>query len=427
VIITCSQCTTRFQLDESRIPDEGVKVRCSRCKHAFFVKRPALEEASDRITAESLARAAWEEAPTQGASDGDEGGSPGAARQSGREEAPAVADEEERTSLFGRMGDLHGGDAPEEESDWTFNEDPDEASEEGGPFVAPSPPAAAEAPANDPMNELFDAGEEPEEPSLEDLGRPEEWDLLGDEAEAGEAEASAAAARGDEEDAGPAALEAPARAQEGDRTGSAQELPGALASGSGAAEAVLDLGAAESSPSVWRHAASRLAWATVALLALCIAGASILGVWVQAPAWPSATMVAGLRAEEVEGRFVENATAGFLLVVRATLRNPGDAPRLAEGPVRVRLLDAGGETLAVAPVARRIPEAALRLGELAALQRRFRAGGQELAWTPLAPGEALEVAALFPEVPDGARAFRFEVATEPAVESGAGAQAAVGR
>jgi len=435
VIITCSQCTTRFQLDESRIPEEGVKVRCSRCKHAFFVKRPDLEEASDRSAAESLARAAWEEAPAQERSHGEErshgdgGGSAGAdPRHEGRP-APALAEEEEeRTALFGRMGDLHGQGAAEEESDWTFNEDPDEDPQEAAPLVARPTPAPAGTPANDPMSELFDAGEEAEEPSLEDLGRPEEWDLLGDDAETGAAEGSAPPEPSDEERAAaPFAAEAPARDPARDRSGSAQELPAATASGSRAEDPALELGAAEPSPSVWRHAGSRLAWAAVALLALWIAGASILGVRIQSPARPAATMVAGLRAEAVEAHFVENATAGFLLVVRGTLRNPGDSPRLADGPLRVRLLDAGGQTLAVAPVARRIPESALRLGELAALQSRFRSGGQELARTPFAPGEALAVAALFAEVPEGARVFRVEVARETVAESGDGARAALAR
>jgi len=37
MIITCASCLTRFNLDDSRISAEGVKVRCSRCKHVFYV------------------------------------------------------------------------------------------------------------------------------------------------------------------------------------------------------------------------------------------------------------------------------------------------------------------------------------------------------------------------------------------------------
>lgn len=37
MIITCASCLTKFNLDDSRIPAQGVKVRCSRCKHVFYV------------------------------------------------------------------------------------------------------------------------------------------------------------------------------------------------------------------------------------------------------------------------------------------------------------------------------------------------------------------------------------------------------
>ena len=37
MIVTCEACDTRFQLDDERIPPEGVRVRCSCCSHGFFV------------------------------------------------------------------------------------------------------------------------------------------------------------------------------------------------------------------------------------------------------------------------------------------------------------------------------------------------------------------------------------------------------
>lgn len=40
MIITCASCLTRFNLDDSRISAEGIKVRCSRCKHVFYVVPP---------------------------------------------------------------------------------------------------------------------------------------------------------------------------------------------------------------------------------------------------------------------------------------------------------------------------------------------------------------------------------------------------
>jgi predicted Zn finger-like uncharacterized protein len=40
MIITCASCLTKFHLDDSRIPSKGIKVRCSRCKHLFYVVPP---------------------------------------------------------------------------------------------------------------------------------------------------------------------------------------------------------------------------------------------------------------------------------------------------------------------------------------------------------------------------------------------------
>jgi predicted Zn finger-like uncharacterized protein len=37
MVVTCSSCLTKFNLDDSRIQSKGVKVRCSRCKHIFYV------------------------------------------------------------------------------------------------------------------------------------------------------------------------------------------------------------------------------------------------------------------------------------------------------------------------------------------------------------------------------------------------------
>ncbi len=40
MIVTCASCMTKFNLDESRIPAKGAKVRCSKCHHIFFVGPP---------------------------------------------------------------------------------------------------------------------------------------------------------------------------------------------------------------------------------------------------------------------------------------------------------------------------------------------------------------------------------------------------
>ena len=40
MIITCASCLTKFNLDDSRISQKGIKVRCSRCHHVFYVVPP---------------------------------------------------------------------------------------------------------------------------------------------------------------------------------------------------------------------------------------------------------------------------------------------------------------------------------------------------------------------------------------------------
>ena len=39
MIIQCEQCQTKFRLDDSRVKNAGVKVRCAKCKHIFTVKK----------------------------------------------------------------------------------------------------------------------------------------------------------------------------------------------------------------------------------------------------------------------------------------------------------------------------------------------------------------------------------------------------
>ena len=56
MVIACEHCNTRFQLDDARVPDTGVRVRCSRCKHAFFVAPPGgAEEALHAAAADAAA------------------------------------------------------------------------------------------------------------------------------------------------------------------------------------------------------------------------------------------------------------------------------------------------------------------------------------------------------------------------------------
>ena len=56
MIITCASCLTKFNLDDSRIQAKGVKVRCSRCKHVFYVVPPPETKEEMIEDAESFAK-----------------------------------------------------------------------------------------------------------------------------------------------------------------------------------------------------------------------------------------------------------------------------------------------------------------------------------------------------------------------------------
>ena len=56
MIITCASCLTKFNLDDSRIQEKGIKVRCSRCKHVFYVVPPPETREEIIENAESFAK-----------------------------------------------------------------------------------------------------------------------------------------------------------------------------------------------------------------------------------------------------------------------------------------------------------------------------------------------------------------------------------
>ncbi|MFO7812381.1 MAG: DUF3426 domain-containing protein [Pelovirga sp.] len=45
MVITCPECSTRFNVAEERIPNAGAKLRCARCRHVFMVHKPVTQEA----------------------------------------------------------------------------------------------------------------------------------------------------------------------------------------------------------------------------------------------------------------------------------------------------------------------------------------------------------------------------------------------
>jgi predicted Zn finger-like uncharacterized protein len=130
LVVECGKCGTRFKLDASRLPDEGIRVRCSRCKHAFYLQNPA---ASEQETIDAIAsEAAVDAAPSM----------PPPTRDLPPQHDPGASQSARQAA------DLDDFD---EEDDWQFNEDPP-VDEEEAPFESPQPAsghAASDAHSDD--------------------------------------------------------------------------------------------------------------------------------------------------------------------------------------------------------------------------------------------------------------------------------------
>ena len=47
MIVQCDQCNAKFRLDDSKVKEGGVKVRCSKCKNIFIVQSETPVEEAD--------------------------------------------------------------------------------------------------------------------------------------------------------------------------------------------------------------------------------------------------------------------------------------------------------------------------------------------------------------------------------------------
>jgi predicted Zn finger-like uncharacterized protein len=474
VIVTCEQCETQFQLDDSKVPESGIRVRCSRCKHAFFVEsphRPDIERADD------MAREALE---------------PGS--------AAAVRDRE--LSAFG----LEDG-----ESDWQFNEEIDRgparddgtdelaAAQEavddllgGGPSGSADPvtgsgdaldPGRSDADDSvdfdasdlsdgiDPGDLDLDGGIDPGDLDLDggiDLG-DSDLDLASEPSEDPNPMTMdrGVAAEGASPEAQPtptaplegtlAASGAPDTADVSDdrlkELGSSDEWdplvgdPASESSVSGTpigrisrripeeAAAPVRGGADDTAfgadtrtiPSAaWiSRVLSSVGWALVGLLCAYV---GVAGLW---PGFSAsepvlgARPVAGLEAGDVQGRWIENAIAGPIYVVSGELRAATSAPLPTGSLLRIRLLDAAGAPIGAgsAAVGPLVSAEQLREWDLRDLVELQEARALRLAWSPLAAGARRPFHAILGDVPAAAAAFEFQVATaaRPAPKSDAGA------
>jgi predicted Zn finger-like uncharacterized protein len=381
LIVTCEQCSTQFHLDDAKVPPGGARVRCSRCKHAFFIA-PGGEEPElgslDRAAQDALdAEAPPPPEPSQDLS------------------APAESSSDLAASEADLASDLDDGEDLASESDWEFNR---EASE-------PGPSADARDAAREAIDDLL--GSRTPESSLaapasslaapasapvedEDLGSPESWDLLGDDD-------AAPSAPSEQQGADAEIHREPAAAR--------FKLPAApVAEWTPRREPSRVL--------AWiANTGHAIGWSVTALLFAIVAILTLSPVSARdAEAQFGRQRVAGLEAQGISGRWVENAVAGSLYVVSGRLVNPTGQAAALGTRIGVRLLDANGvrlpiELAAAGPV---LEERVLRESDPAGIQTRQSEAGLALAAAVIPPGQSLPFEAVVRELPLAASRFLLE-------------------
>ncbi len=120
--------------------------------------------------------------------------------------------------------------------------------------------------------------------------------------------------------------------------------------------------------------------------------------------------VAGLTAQDVRGRVVENAVDGFLYVVSGVLRNNSGEPLVTRTKVRVKLLDDDQAPLegVTALAGEALAEESLRELPVSEIRARLGRSARKWAWRRIAVGEQLRFDAVFEELPPGAVHFTLD-------------------
>ncbi|MDP6979637.1 MAG: zinc-ribbon domain-containing protein [Myxococcota bacterium] len=449
MVVECRKCGTRFQLDAARIPDSGIRVRCSRCKHAFFLQHPDHSDA-DGVTA-AVEQAVRGEAPP-----------PPDATQDLLVADPGVSADAQTVAATPDDDFID-----DEEDDWEFNEDlpsyddddddDDDASgleAEVDPVVEAEQADPEEMSANDLMSSSialepespFDAvGREDDEASLpladDDEPMPESVEGVR-EAAFGSVDDFSSLAEAEEVTAAPEAvppvhddgsIEDPESwdffgdaAKPTDASCTPEDPFGAaFASGSanasrfeGVGETLDDAVSSQDWPKLEENAAigaagrivSALGWTLVS--ALIVLGAALglrdtFDPGVRAPAYVA---IGEMRAANVKGQWVESSAMGRLYVVSGDLLNPGTQPAIPDLTIEVRLLDghaelSGGPTTIAGSGIDFDRLRTLASVELPALREQAT---QALAFSEIAGGESVRFAAIFEALPDEATHFQLE-------------------
>jgi len=376
LILTCERCETRFRLDEKRLPAGGARVRCSRCKHAFFVNPGGAPAAA---VIHQLAEAAVTQArmPAPAPSWDLEEDAKGRTAQSVLKERTSVA------------ADPLAGDF-EEESDWRF-EDEMQLGDTGASLDLPN----GEAPAPPNLD--------PNESSFAELGDPESWDLLSSPALDPPLPRPSPPLR--------PAMPTPQPIERVAAKAPVQEPNEPVQQGAAAkrvAEALAIVPDFEFSP-----AARGGAWLALVVLVALATWTTIVPVAPAAAPQLGVVSLGALELRSVRVRQIENAVAGPIWVVSGELRNPSDEPRALGATLAVSLLDRAGAPIGAAEATLNAALSTQRLREEdpARLREETDAAAPELAAKLLAPGASVAVDAVF--ATSAREATRFAVETRP--------------
>ncbi len=450
MIVTCERCSTQFRLDDSRVPDQGVRVRCSRCKYAFRVERPASSQ--DERIRQATARALEPDTPdvtrdlpddedvTQDLPEEEEDWEfndhgPGAdARASGADEVAAGshAQQPEGVGLEAEAGAEQEGPAPEKADSGpsdSYGLDAHADSRSLGPLDGYDDGAAL-TPSGLDLEDgptPFDAGGAtgPLDLSGQDDARSA-LDLTGLDGSPSGLDIAAPEASEPQQPSGPA--DAPHAAEEignpdkwdffADDSSAGEATPTRVRITAAPPRARTRRAAPPPQSLLDEDLEPRSGWlervvegagwvVVVVAFAAGLYGAFAPGARGSAAASKS-QRVAHLEVAEVGGRWVDNLVAGDLYVVSGAVRRQAAGGEAAADGLFLSLLGADGErlTLAPIPVGPPLPQALLREADPAALQG---AGGQALS---PGPGVSLRVEAVVPTPPPAARAFRFVRAGE---------------
>ncbi|ABK97664.1 DUF3426 domain-containing protein [Pelobacter propionicus] len=132
MIIQCEQCRTKFRLDDSKIKENGVKVRCAKCRHVFTVMKQQPEQAEQSDFGAMLEQSSALGATPQEA----ESGFP---QEQAAENPFAAAQEQEQS---GQSFDFGAVEPPQEEQpqapaeEFSFS-----ANQESAPAMGETPPS----------------------------------------------------------------------------------------------------------------------------------------------------------------------------------------------------------------------------------------------------------------------------------------------